>query len=39
MTPAERYEYQRRNRHRLYGILAAIVVSVLALRMFTGAPL
>lgn len=33
MTPAERYEYQRRNRQRLYAILAAIVVSVLVLRV------
>lgn len=39
MTPIERLEHQRRNRHRLYAILAAIVVSVIALRMFTGAPL
>ncbi len=39
MTPLERLEYQRRNRHRLYAILAAIVVSVVVFRMFTGAPL
>ncbi len=38
MTPAERYEYQRRNRHRLYVILAATVVCVLVLRIFSVVP-
>lgn len=37
MTPTERYEYQRRNRQRLYAVMSAVVVVVCVLRVFQGA--
>lgn len=33
MTPMERYENQRRNRQRLYGLFAGFIVAVLVLRV------
>lgn len=39
MTPAERYEYQRRNRRVLYACFAGVVVAACALRIFAGVPL
>lgn len=32
MTPLERMQWQRSNRHKLYAILAGLVIAVLVLR-------
>ena len=37
MTPFERYEYQRRNRHIAYAVGAAVVVVVCVMRLLQGA--
>lgn len=37
MTPAERYEYQRRNRRALYIYLAGVVVLTVVLSLLQGA--
>lgn len=36
MTPAERYEYQRRNRRVLYACLAGLVVAVAVISKLHG---
>ncbi len=35
MTPLERMQWQRQNRHKLYAILAGLVIAVLVLRVVT----